>query len=194
MKRFMTVAVAIVATAGSGLAFSDDGSHFKERLNGLKEAAAVVSTTGSGTFEARINKDETEIAYELTFQDLEGDVRQAHIHIGLPQNSGGIVLWLCDSDANPSPSANTPACNSDDPTNQRAGRVSGTLTAADVVNLPANGIAGATGTTPGEFAEVIALIRAGKTYANIHSVKFPPGEIRSQIDRHDGNDDRGHHH
>ena len=186
MKRFMTVAVALVATAGSGLAFSDDGSHFKERLNGLKEAAAVVSTTGSGTFEARINKEETEIAYELTFNDLEGDVLQAHIHIGLPQNSGGIVLWLCGSDTLPGP-AGTPRCNVSDPSDNRNGSVSGVLTAANVLNVAANGIA------PGEFAEVIALIRAGKTYANLHTVKFQPGEIRSQIDRHDGNDDHRDH-
>jgi len=193
MKKLVLIAVAVVATAGSGLAFSGDGNRrFSETLNGLKEAAAVVSTTGSGKFEARINRDETEIAYELSFQDLEGDVRQAHIHIGLPQNSGGIVLWLCDSDANPSPSASTPACTANDPSNARAGSVTGTLTAADVQTQAANGIVGATPTTPGEFAEVIALIRAGKTYVNVHSVKFAPGEIRSQIDGHDGNDDHGH--
>ena len=107
MKRFMTVAVAILAMAGSGLAFSDDGSTFKEHLNGLKEAANVVSTTGSGTFEMTISKEETEIAYALSFKDLEGDVLMAHIHIGLPQNSGSIVLWLCGSTAQPGP-AGTP--------------------------------------------------------------------------------------
>ena len=192
MKRFMAIAVALVATAGSGLAFSDDGSHFKEHLNGLKESPNVVSTTGSGTFEMRINQEETEIAYELTFQDLEDDVRQAHIHIGLPQNMGGIVLWLCGSDALPGP-AGTPRCNVSDPSDNRNGSVSGVLTAANVQNVPANGIAGPTATTPGEFAEVIALVRAGKTYANVHTVKFGAGEIRSQIDRHDGNDDHRHH-
>jgi CHRD domain len=193
MKKYMMVAVGVLATAGSGLAFSGDGNDkFRETLNGLKEAAAVISTTGSGTFRAEISRDETEINYELAFQDLEGDVRQAHIHIGLPQNSGGIVLWLCDSDLNPSPSTATPACTSDDPSNTHAGRVTGTLTAADVQSLAVNGIVGATATTPGEFAEVVALIRAGKTYVNIHSSKFPPGEIRSQIDRHDGNDDHEH--
>jgi len=192
MKRFMTIAVALVATAGSGLAFSDDGSHFKESLNGLKEAANVVSTTGSGTFEMTINKEETEIAYELTFQDLEDDVRQAHIHVGLPQNTGGIVLWLCGSDALPGP-AGTPRCNVSNPSDNRNGSVSGVLTAANVQNLPLNGIAAPTATTPGEFAEVIALIRAGKTYANVHTVKFAAGEIRSQIDRHDGNDDHRNH-
>ena len=193
MKQFTLIAITVVATVGSGLAFSGDGNRrFSETLNGLKESAAVVSTTGTGTFEAVISRDETEIAYELSFQGLEGDVRQAHIHIGLPQNAGGIVLWLCDSDANPSPSVNTPACTASDPSNTRGGRVTGTLTAADVQTLAANGIAGPTPTTAGEFAEVVALIRAGKTYVNIHSTKFAPGEIRSQIDGHDRNDDHGH--
>jgi hypothetical protein len=160
----------------------------------LKEAAAVVSTTGSGTFRASISDDETTINYTLTFRDLEGDVTQAHIHIGHPQNQGGIVLWLCDSATNPAPSDTTPACTANNPMNTRAGMVTGTLTANDVQNLPANGIAGATATTPGEFAEVIALIRAGRTYVNVHSSKFPPGEIRSQIngrdhDRHEHDHD-----
>jgi hypothetical protein len=191
------MAIAVLALAGTTRAFhNDDGSRrFAESLNGLKEAAAVVSTTGSGTFRATINRDETEISYLLTFKDLEGDIRQAHIHIGLPQNSGGIVLWLCDSEANPAPSDLTPACTENDPMDTRAGRVSGTLTAADVQNVAANGIAGPTATTPGEFAEVIALLRAGKTYVNVHSSKFPPGEIRSQIanghDDHHG--DHGRH-
>ena len=185
MKRITIVATAAFAIAATALAFTDEGSRrFSEFLNGLNEAAAVVSTTGTGTFRATINRDETEINYQLTFKDLEGDVRQAHIHIGHPQNAGGIVLWLCDSEANPSPSATTPACNQNDPLNNRAGTVTGTLTAADVQAQAVNGIAA------GEFAEIIALIRAGRTYVNVHSTKFPPGEIRSQID--DRNDDHDH--
>ena len=190
MKRIMIVACAVIAVAGSAIAFSGDGSgRFRESLSGLKEAAAIVSTTGTGTFRAVINDDETEIRYELKFRDLEGDVRQAHIHIGWPQNSGGIVLWLCDTTANPSPTANTPDCTSNDPTDLRNGHVTGTLTQADVQNVAASGIAGPTATTDGEFAEVVALVRAGATYVNVHSVKFPPGEIRSQIanrNDHDG--------
>ena len=187
MKRITIVAFAICTAAGTGLAFSQDGfRQFSEFLNGFKEATAVVSTTGTGTFHASINADETEINYFLTFRDLEGDVRQAHIHIGHPQNQGGIVLWLCDSENNPAPSDLTPACTQADPNNARAGEVSGTLTAADVQAQAGNGIAA------GEFAEVIALIRAGKTYVNVHSVKFGGGEIRSQIDRRDSGRDSGH--
>jgi hypothetical protein len=193
MKRttLWTAAVFVFAT---GVAFSDEGARkFKELLNGINEAAAVVSTTGTGTFSAEISQDGSEINYELTFQDLEGEVRQAHIHIGHPQNQGGIVLWLCDSATNPSPSPATPECTADDPSNPFAGRVTGTLTAADVQNLPANGIAGATPLAPGEFAEVVALIRAGRTYVNVHSTKFPPGEVRAQIDNRDAGGHGGHH-
>ena len=194
MKRFTIAATAAFAIAGTAIGVTAQGSkRFMELLTGLKEAAAVVSTTGTGTFQAEITDDETAIRYTLTFNNLEGDVRQAHIHIGLPQNSGGIVLWLCDSETNPSPLATTPACNVNDPGDLRNGTVSGTLTEADVQTLAANGIAGPTATTPGEFAEVVALVRAGKTYVNVHTVKFPPGEIRSQLDNR-GNDFNDHDH
>lgn len=195
MKRITLAAVAMFAVAGTGVAFTEEGNRqFREFLNGFKEAATVVSTTGTGTFSATISEDGSEINYVLTFKDLEGDIRQAHIHIGHPQNSGGVVLWLCDSETNPSPVATTPACTENDPASTRAGSVSGTLTAADVQNLPGNGIVGATPMAPGEFEEVLALIRAGKTYVNVHSAKFPPGEIRSQLDNRGADrDERGGH-
>ena len=101
MKRVTLLVVAIVAAAATAFAFGNEGSRrFSEFLTGLKEAANVVSTTGTGTFHATISQDESEINYELTFKDLEGDVRQSHIHIGLPQNSGGIVLWLVNGGIN----------------------------------------------------------------------------------------------
>ena len=190
MKRLIVTGGIVLAVAASGFAFSDDGNgKFREFLNGFKEAAAPVSTTGTGTFLATISDDGSEINYTLTFTGLEGDVRQAHIHIGHPQNMGGIVLWLCDSATNPSPSASTPECTVNDPANLRAGTVTGTLTAADVQAQAPNGIAA------GEWEEVLGLIRAGRTYVNVHSSKFPPGEIRSQLDNgDDDSDDHGHRH
>jgi hypothetical protein len=188
MRRATIVATAVFAVAATAFVFTDEGGRrFRELLNGTNEAANVVSTTGSGTFHATINREETEINYELTFKDLEGDVRQSHIHIGWPQNSGGIVLWLCDSAAFPSPRPNTPECTANDPLNKRAGSATGTLTAADVQPLAVNGIAAQ------EFAEVVRLIRAGRTYANVHSDTFPPGEIRSQLDNRDDDDHGGEH-
>jgi hypothetical protein len=194
MKKLTLAAAAVLVCGATGYAFTDEGSRrFSELLNGLKEAAAVVSTTGTGTFRAHISKDGSEISYELTFNELEGDVTQAHIHVGLPQNTGGVVLWLCDSETGTtSPVATTPLCTQDNPLDKRNGRVTGTLTAADVQNLPANGIVGATTTTAGEFEEVVALIKAGKTYVNVHTTKFAPGEIRSQLDNRGQNDHGGH--
>ena len=54
--------------------------------------------------------------------------------------------------------------------------ISGILTAADVIGPASQGVAA------GEFAEVVAAIRAGVAYANVHSSKFPGGEIRAQVD------------
>lgn len=190
MKRIIMVSVTVLAMAGSALAFSDEGSRkFREFLDGYKEAAAPISTTGTGTFKATINKDETAIDYELTFDNLEDDVLQAHIHIGHPQGAGGIVLWLCETAGVQSPVDSTPDCTEDDPGNLRSGRVTGTLTAADVRAQTGNGIAG-----PAEWSEVVGLIRAGRTYANVHSKKFTGGEIRSQIDNGDDSDGHGNRH
>ena len=185
MKRIIMVGAAVIAVASSGLAFSDDGAaKFSEVLNGLKEAPQIVLTTGTGTFEASINKDGSEIDYVLTFENLKSDARQAHIHLGWPQSNGSVVLWLCDSDGPglpASPVASTPLCSQNSaPGDIKNGRVEGTLTAADLVAVPANGIAGSA-----DFGNVVAAIRSGLTYVNVHTANIGAGEIRSQLSRGD---------
>ena len=179
MKRIVSTIAALIGVVGVGIAFADDdmATKIREFLTGVKEVP-VASTTGTGTFQAVIDEDAQEIRYTLTFADLEGDVRQSHIHIGPEQNTGNIMLWLCQTATNPSPVATTPQCfNPADPASARANTVTGVLTGADIVaSVAPNGV------VAGEFAEAVALIRAGKTYVNVHSAKFPPGEIRSQIE------------
>ena len=58
--------------------------------------------------------------------------------------------------------------------------MTGTRTAADVVGPAGQGIAA------GEFEELVRALRAGVTYANVHSQQFGGGEIRGQFDQ------RGH--
>ena len=176
MKKTV-VLTALVLAIGAGIAFAHNNRRsIREFLTGVQEVP-VVSTTGSGTFHAEISKDGDEIEYTLSFKDLEGDIRQAHIHIAPEQNSGPIVLWLCQTAANVAPAGtNPPQCfNALAGESPRSNTVSGVLRASDVIPQLTNGIAA------NELAEVLALIRAGKSYVNMHSSMSPAGEIRSQI-------------
>lgn len=151
------------------------------RLNGYEEVPSV-STRANGELRARIINEplegiisggETRIQYQLSYSALEGNVTQAHIHLGQSGVNGGVSVWLC---ANPSalpPGTVIPAGTQ--PCPEPPAQIEGTITAGNVVGPAAQGIA------PGEFGELIRALRAGKTYVNVHSTKFPGGEIRSQI-------------
>lgn len=147
------------------LAASAENKQFRAHLAGTAEVPAV-STTANGTFFARISEDGGAISFELSYDALEGDVTQAHIHIGQAGANGGVAMFLCSNLGTPG----VQACPAPPAT------VSGMLTAADVIGPTGQGIAA------GEFAEVVAAIRAGVAYANVHSTKFPGGEIRAQVD------------
>jgi hypothetical protein len=104
-------------------------------------------------------------------------VTQSHIHFGRPAISGGIVLFLC-TNLTPPDGVPTPQACPDAPAT-----ITGTLTAADVIPLPDQGIdPGAAG-----FAEMIEAIRVVAAYANVHTTVHPGGEIRSRLraDEHD---------
>jgi hypothetical protein len=147
-----------------------------EDMSGYLEAPSI-STVASGRFKARIDDSNDMIHYELTYRDLEGTVTQAHIHFAQRSVSGGISAWLCETPGTQSPNASTPMCP------VPGGTVTGTITPAEVIGPTAQGIA------PTEFEELVAAIRAGVTYANVHSSKFPGGEIRGQINDRRGDDD-----
>jgi hypothetical protein len=47
------------------------------------------------------------------------------------------------------------------------------------------------GLEAGNLDELLAALRAGATYANVHTTLRPAGEVRGQISAHNGNG--GHH-
>ncbi len=194
MKKTQMRTLAIVSAAlafGAAtptLATDDKDDKFGAKLSGYNEvhfiagnAAAsppvapalrgAISTAAKGRFKAEIDDRTNSIHYELTYEGLESPVTQAHIHFGQHHTVGGIVVWLCGTGLAGTPlagPAGTPTCPA-------SGTVTGTITAAQVLAVTGQGI------TAGEFPELVRAIRAGATYANVHSRDNAPGEIRGQL-------------
>jgi len=154
-----------------------DGGTFKARLQGFQEVPAI-STEASGEFSAKLSEDETSFDYELSYENLEGTVSQGHIHLAQRSVNGAIIVWLCQTTTNVDPTGLAPTCP------PGGGTVTGTITAANVIAQAAQGIAA------GDFSELVEAMRAGVTYANVHSLpNFGGGEIRGQIRRGKGDKD-----
>ena len=161
-------AIAVLMVGAMTLAVADEGGderrarNLKGGLEGFQEVPAN-STTGSGEFRARIGDDDDTIEFDLTYENLEGTTTTAaHVHLGQKDVNGGVSFFLCGGGGRP-------------PCTPTSGHFAGTVTAADIIGPAGQGIAA------GEIAEVIAAMRAGVTYANVHTNKHPGGEIRGQI-------------
>jgi hypothetical protein len=168
MKCLTVAAAALVAVFAAAPVMAGDG--FAARLRGFEEVPAI-SSGGQGFLFASLNEAENRLTYSLVYFGLQGNVTQAHIHIGQPAVNGGIVLFFCTNLTPPAGVPLPPPC----PNAAGQNFVSGTLTAADVITQNAQGIAA------GEFSEVINAMRALASYANVHSDLFPGGEIRGQV-------------
>jgi CHRD domain len=166
MRTLKVITLAVVPTLLLALicapTLNASNESHKANLLGFDEVPAV-SSTGTGEFRAKIDEDNQIIEYELTYENLEGTTTNAaHIHIGQESVNGGVVAFLCGG-------GGKPACTA------TSGTFSGTITVADIVAVPAQGIAA------GEWGEVVRAMRAGRIYANVHTNKHPGGEIRGQV-------------
>lgn len=190
MRKLRITVSAFVLLAVAAVAVAQGVRALRGLLTGFEEVPAV-STTADGDFRAQINEREDEITYELSYRETEGTVTQAHIHLGQRSVNGGITVFLCSNLGNGP--AGTQACPPAPAT------ITGTIRPADVSpNIPATAAARAQGLEPGEFDQLVEAIRAGVTYVNVHTTKFPGGEIRSQIGPGQGNNkgkggDHGNH-
>lgn len=163
-KTFVPAAVTALLGSCLWLALAEPGksqaNSFKTSLSGYQEVPAVF-TAGHGTLRLTISDDETKILYELTYDDLNFAPSAAHVHFGLPATNGAVLFSLCGTPV---------AC----PPNGQ--KISGTVVAADIKGAdPINGI------LAGEMAKAIRAIRDGATYVNVHTTRFPGGEIRGHI-------------
>jgi hypothetical protein len=172
----LVLALGVVSLLGAvGVAVATGGGDIRERLTGYEETPQTISSPASGEFKARVSHLTEEIEYQLSYRGFPTDVTQAHIHFGARATSGGISVWLC---ANNPPITNAPAGTQTCPV--REGTITGTIEPDDVVGPAGQGI------TAGEWDEFVDAVRAGVTYANVHTVERAAGEIRAQLE-----DDRG---
>ena len=165
MKKLALAAALLAAFP----AWADRDTEIRTALNGFEEVPSV-STRARGELYLRIDGSGAFVNYELSYSNLQGQVRQAHIHFAQAAVNGPIVIWLCGTTFNPGPEG-TQTC-------PQSGSVRGVITSANVLASPATQLLAA-----GELSEVIAAFRAGAAYANVHSDLSPGGEIRGQIGR-----------
>jgi hypothetical protein len=159
----VAVAAGVSIPLATGAAASDSNGQGRElhaNLNGFGEVPSL-NSTGHAEFTAI--ETPTQITFKLTFAGLSGPPMVAHVHVGQRGVNGSPAFFFCGG-------GGKPACPQ-----TTSGTITGTVTAADVVGPTAQGF------NAGDLASVERAINAGVTYANMHTAKFPAGEIRGQV-------------
>ncbi len=120
-----------------------------------------IDTQASGRAEFQVDADAEEVSYTLEVEEL-CNATMAHIHLGGPDDSGPVVVWLYPTDQQ-------------EP-RTKEGRFTGTLaegtfTADDLV-----------GPLEGETIDDLKNRTEEEAYVNVHTEDHPGGEIRGQIE------------
>ena len=174
MKRQMFYALLATSIAASAVACDDDDDPagpspelFRATMNGANERPDPTTTTATGVADFRYENEV--LSWTVTLNNIT-NISGAHIHIGTANQAGGVLLGLGTTGAG------------------------GTLTNAGF----SGSIARSAFTAPGSpnqavtFDQMLAMMRTGAAYVNIHTSDpnlagnntqgdYPGGEIRGQI-------------
>lgn len=153
MKRIrLLMLVVLAAFFAVSTGYAAEHS-FKAKLT-PKEEVAKPDVKSSGKAEFKLSKDGKELIYKLHVKDVV-DVSAAHIHVGKKGENGPPIVGLFSGG--------------------KKGKFSGVLSEGKVSG---NDLMG---DYKGKFDELVKLLRSGDTYVNVHTDKYPDGEIRGQI-------------
>ena len=133
---------------------------FRADLRGRNEVPLTLSAA-RGSLALTVNDADTSVHFVLEYAGLQTTVGAAHIHVGQPNVNGGVTVFFCGG-------GGRPACPME-------GTVEGDFNANDVLALTSQQL------DLHNLAKLLSAIRAGKTYANVHTLTSPGGEIRGQI-------------
>ncbi len=149
--RLSVFCSAAVIAAACG-GSSGPATHFTATLAGGNEVPATTSTaTGTATFDL----SGTTVTYTVNYSGLSGPPTGSHIHVGASTVAGPVVIAFSGL-----------------PTTA-AGTFTGTFAQADIHAQTSPVIA--------TLDDLLAQMRSGNTYVNIHSTVNPGGEIRGQL-------------
>lgn len=139
------------------------GGNYKAHLTGDQEVpsnplAPPVVTNATGQINLKLSADGTELYYKLIVANIES-VRFAHLHLAAAGANGQVVVTLTP---HMMPTLISP----------QGVIAEGVITAASL----SGPLAGKT------VADLVAAIEAGNVYTNVHSNKYPGGELRGQVE------------
>jgi hypothetical protein len=134
-------------------------SHHFVAVQSGDEEVPPVPTRGRGTAVFSLSADGSALSYQLITAGVE-EITQSHIHLAAFGTNGPVAVFLFGPVAEGVSNSGVLA--------------RGTITEADLIARPDIGF-GAT------MAELVAAMRAGGAYVNVHTLDFPGGEVRGQI-------------
>src|SRR3954470_19847222 len=144
--------VALVALAAFAVPALGGGSDFQFRAKLDADSEVPPNPSdGKGEAEFSVSRSGRSIRYRIDAEKLTGRVRGVHIHLGDKDHPGPVVITICKK----------------------------------ICSLPRSGRLGHANFSkaPGarSFAAVVSALRAERTYVNIHTRRYPAGEVRGQI-------------
>lgn len=166
----LMLVLTVLMMIGSSVVAKEQDPHLRinTRMVGFQETPSILSE-GTGTFRATLDPGGSSISFTETFSNLSSDVTASHIHFGQSGVAGAVFVFFCGG-------GGKPACP------PGGGTLTGTITGADVLGVPAQGI------TAGSFGDLLRILRSGDAYVNVHTTNHPGGEIRGQL-KAQGDDD-----
>jgi hypothetical protein len=171
----MLFVVGAVSLASMGVRAQDPGDSLRlsSRLSSFNEVPPK-ALGSQGTFSATLSEDGTTLNWTLTWTGLSGPPSAAHIHFAQAGVNSGVMTFLCGGPTGNPDIPQKPNCPQTTP-----GSITGTTNAGDIIAL--NSGMSDLGLDLHDFAAFLRALRAGDGYANMHTARFPGGEIRGQL-------------
>jgi len=155
----IAMSIALAAAGKQAMPPVRERQSFRAQLSG-KNVVPPVTTKAEGQAVFSLSQDGTKLRYKLTVSNIE-NVTFAHIHLAAPGRNGPPVVGLY-----PESTRQTPV----------TGKFAGTLAQGAITAKQLTGpLAKKT------LKDLAAEMKAGKTYVNVHTRKYPDGEIRGAI-------------